>query len=83
MPWFRGRAPASPNGLVTIGFLWQLFGSLFGAPSWLVKVTPFAHVAAVPAQPLRAGAAIIMVAIGILAGAAALLAFKRRDLTGA
>lgn len=70
-------------GLVTIGFLWQLFGSLFGAPSWLVEVTPFAHVAAVPAQPLRAGAALIMVAIGLLAGAAALVAFKRRDLTGA
>ncbi|MBV8711017.1 MAG: hypothetical protein JOY56_04535 [Solirubrobacterales bacterium] len=70
-------------GLVTIGFLWQLFGSLFGAPSWLAKVTPFAHVAAVPAQPLRTGAAIIMLAIGILAGAGALAAIERRDLTGA
>ena len=70
-------------GLVTIAFLWQLFGSLFGAPSWLVKLTPFAHVAAVPAQPLRAGAAGIMVAIGMLAGGAALAAFARRDLTGA
>jgi len=61
----------------------QLFGSLFGAPGWLVDVTPFAHVAAVPAQPFRVTAAAIMLASGVVAAAAALLMFQRRDLTGA
>ena len=70
-------------GLVTVAFLWQLVGSLLGAPKWLVEITPFAHVAAVPAQPFRAGAAAVMVAIGVVAAAAALPAFRRRDLTGA
>ncbi len=44
-------------GLVTVAFLWQLVGSLLGAPRWLVELTPFAHVGLVPAQPFRAGAA--------------------------
>jgi ABC-2 type transport system permease protein len=69
-------------GLVTVAFLWQLVGSLIGAPKWLVEITPFAHVAAVPAQPFRAGAAAVMVAIGVVAAALAVEAFTRRDLTG-
>jgi ABC-2 type transport system permease protein len=69
-------------GLVTVAFLWQLFGSLFGAPAWLVHLTPFAHVGSVPAQPFRVVSAAIMLAIGILAAVAALLAFESRDLIG-
>ncbi len=70
-------------GLVTIAFLWQLVGSLLGAPSWLVDVTPFAHVALVPTQPFAAAAAAVMLAIGAVAALAALAAFRRRDLLGA
>jgi ABC-2 type transport system permease protein len=70
-------------GLVIVAFLWQLFGSLIGAPSWLVKLTPVAHIAAVPAQQVRVGAALIMIAIGLGTAAAALAAFGQRDLTGA
>jgi ABC-2 type transport system permease protein len=69
-------------GLVAVAFLWQLVGSLLGAPRWLVELTPFAHVAAVPAQPFRASAAVIMLAIGGLAALLALWAFARRDLAG-
>ena len=47
-------------GLVTVAFLWDLFGSLLSVPKWLVQATPFAHVGLVPAQPFRAGAAVIM-----------------------
>jgi len=70
-------------GLVAVAFLWYLFGSLAGAPKWLVDATPFAHVAAVPAQPFRTGAAAIMITIGLLAAAAATAWFRRRDLVGA
>ena len=69
-------------GLVTLAFLWQLVGSLLDVPKWLVEVTPFAHVGLVPTQAFRGGAAAIMVAIGLLAAAAALAAFRRRDLLG-
>jgi ABC-2 type transport system permease protein len=70
-------------GLVTVAFLWQLFGELLGAPDWLVKLTPFAHLGLVPAQPFRVVAALVMVAIGVSLCAAALVVFDRRDLIGA
>jgi ABC-2 type transport system permease protein len=70
-------------GLVAVAFLWQLFGSLLGAPRWLVDATPFAHLGFVPAQPFRGGAAAVMIAIGVLAGLVGIAFFRRRDLTGA
>jgi ABC-2 type transport system permease protein len=66
-------------GLVTVTFLWQLGGSLLGAPKWLVDLTPFAHVGLVPAQPFRA----VMIAIGAIAALAAVAVFQWRDLLGA
>jgi ABC-2 type transport system permease protein len=68
--------------LVTVAFLWDLVGSLLGAPRWLVELTPFEHVGLVPAQPFRGGAAAIMIGIGLLAAVAALAVFRRRDLIG-
>jgi ABC-2 type transport system permease protein len=70
-------------GLVAIAFLWQLVGALLGAPNWLVKLTPFAHVGLVPTQPFRAGAAGVMVTIGTATAVAAIGVFQRRDLIGA
>ena len=69
-------------GLVAVAFLWDLFGSLLGAPKWLVELTPFAHVGLVPAQPLRATAALIMLALAALVSRSAIWAFRRRDLAG-
>ena len=69
-------------GLVTVAFLWQLSGSLLGAPKWLVNLTPFAHVGLVPAQQFRATAAVVMLALAGLASLSALWAFRRRDLAG-
>jgi ABC-2 type transport system permease protein len=69
-------------GLVVATYLWQVFGSLLGAPVWLLDLSPFRHVGLVPAQPFEAGGAAIMVAIGALAAIAALRVFRRRDLTG-
>ena len=70
-------------GLVIVTFLWQLFGSLLGAPRWLVELTPFEHVGLVPAQAFRPVSALVMVALGVVAAAAATAAFERRDLMGA
>jgi ABC-2 type transport system permease protein len=69
-------------GLVTVAFLWQLTSSLLGAPGWLVDLTPFAHVGLVPAQPFKAGAALVMLALAALATIASLGIFARRDLVG-
>jgi ABC-2 type transport system permease protein len=69
-------------GLVATTFLWQLLGGLLGAPRWLLDVSPFQHVGLVPAQPLRAGPAGVMLALAALTALAALWAFSRRDLVG-
>jgi ABC-2 type transport system permease protein len=70
-------------GLVTLAFLWQLVGAVVSAPHWLLDATPFAHVALIPAQAFRAGAAATLVAIGVTTALAAVFAFRRRDLLGA
>jgi ABC-2 type transport system permease protein len=69
-------------GLVTVTFLWQLTGSVLGAPKWLVNLTPFAQVGLVPAQHFRAEAAVIMLGIAVSSALAATWIFQRRDLTG-
>ncbi len=67
-------------GLITLTFLWDLVGSLLGAPRWVVDLTPFEHVGLVPAQSFRGEAAAVMIGIGLVAALAALELFRRRDL---
>jgi ABC-2 type transport system permease protein len=69
-------------GAVMLAFVWELFGSLLGAPHWLLQATPFAHVGLVPAQPLRTTAALVMLAAAALAATVAVSLFARRDLKG-
>jgi polyether ionophore transport system permease protein len=69
--------------LVTLMFLWYLVGSLLRVPDWLIDATPFRHIGLVPAQNFQLEAALVMVAVGLAAGAIALGLFRRRDLTGA
>ena len=70
-------------GLVSVAFVWQLFGSLIGAPQWIVDLSPFQHVGLVPAQPFHVTAAIVMVALAAVGALASMWAFRRRDLTAA
>jgi ABC-2 type transport system permease protein len=70
-------------GLVILAFVWELFGSLLGAPRWLVDITPFEHVGLVPAAAFRPVSAVVMLAIGGLAAVAGVAAFRRRDILGA
>jgi len=75
------RASAAISyGLLVLSFLWQAVGALLGAPSWLAGLTPFGHVALVPAEPFRAVDAVIMIGIGVAAAAVGLAVFRRRDL---
>jgi len=69
-------------GLVSVAFVWQLFGAALGAPTWLLGVSPFHHVGLVPAQDFKALAAAIMLALAAAALALAFALFARRDLTG-
>src|SRR6185437_8245748 len=66
-------AAAISYGLLVLSFLWQAVG----APSWLAGLTPFGHVALVPAEPFRAVDAVVMIGIGVAAAAAGLAVFRR------
>jgi ABC-2 type transport system permease protein len=69
-------------GLVSVAFVWELFGALLGAPRWLLGVSPFHQVALVPAQSFKATAAAAMVAVAAAAVLLALRVFERRDVIG-
>jgi len=71
-----------PYALLTLAFLWQLFGELFGAPRWLTDLTPFAHLGLAPGQPFRLVPVLVLAAIGVAAASLALEGFQRRDLVG-
>jgi len=70
-------------GLILGAFLWNLVAALLGAPAWLVGLSPFAHVAPVPAEPFRAGAAVVMLAVAACSAAFATQIFSRRDISAA
>jgi ABC-2 type transport system permease protein len=69
-------------GLVAAAFVWETVGGLLEAPGWLLGISPFHHVALVPAESFAAPAAAVMLALGLAAVLAALAAFRRRDLIG-
>jgi ABC-2 type transport system permease protein len=70
-------------GLAALAFVWELFGSIVGAPSWVLDLSPFHHIGLVPQQAFRPGAAAVMLTIAVASAVAAVLLFERRDLTGA
>ncbi|GIJ75454.1 ABC transporter permease [Virgisporangium ochraceum] len=62
------------------GFLWYVLADTIGAPQWSQQLSPFAHLAPVPAtSPDWAGAG-GMLAVAVTAGAIGLWAYRRRDL---
>ncbi|CAN5506983.1 exporter of polyketide antibiotics [soil metagenome] len=67
-------------GAVVAAYLLQLVGGFADLPQWLLDVSPFAHVAPVPAQPAQTTAAWVMIAICVALCAIALVTFRRRDL---
>ena len=46
------------------------------------QVSPFAHLARVPAEQPNWGAAAVMTGIGVLLGLAGVVAYRHRDLRG-
>ena len=67
-------------GLVGASFLWSTVGALAGVPSWVLDLSPFRHVALVPAEDFDVTAAIVMLVVAGLASTAAVRLFQRRDL---
>ena len=79
-------APRSGIGLlyafVGVAFVWELFGALLSFPNWVLDLSPFHHVAPVPAKPMELLSAAAMVAIGAGAAVLGTWRFRARDLAG-
>jgi ABC-2 type transport system permease protein len=75
--------PAIAYGIVGVAFLWETIGGLVEAPGWALDISPFHHVGLVPAEAFQATGAVVLTAIGAVAGLAAAWVFDRRDLAGA
>jgi ABC-2 type transport system permease protein len=69
-----------PTALVVVAYLLTLLGPALQWPSWVLDLSPFTHLALVPAEPWAAPSACVMTALGLLLTALGLAAFRHRDL---
>ncbi len=77
--WPRATA-AVAFGAVALAYVVQIFGSMAAAPGWLLDLSPFAHVAPVPAASADPTSSVVMIGIGLAAALAGGAAFARRDI---
>ena len=64
------------------GYLLLVLAETFGWPGWVRGFSPFAHLAAVPAEPLDVPGLVGMLVVAALLTAAGLTGYERRDLRG-
>ncbi|NAZ77175.1 polyketide antibiotic transporter [Kineococcus sp. T13] len=71
-------------GLLPVGggFLLRVVAESAGAPAWVVDLSPFSHLAAVPLVPADRAAGAVLTALALALAAAGALAHRRRDLLG-
>ncbi len=74
------RTTALAYGFVVAAFVLDFAGPFLDPPDWVLQLSPFRHVAAVPAVDMNVGAALVMLAVGAVAAAIGMLVFRRRDL---
>ena len=79
-----GLAPrlttAVPLAVAVGGFVLYLLGPALEWPGWVLDLSPFTHLAMVPAQPWAWTAAVVMSSIGVALAVAGALGFRRRDI---
>jgi ABC-2 type transport system permease protein len=64
------------------GYLLLVLAESFRWPGWLRGLSPFAHLSAVPAEPMDVPGAVGMVVVGLVLGVLGLAGYARRDLRG-
>ena len=82
-----GLAPrltvAVPVTFAVLSYLLDIFGALLGWPDLVLALSPFHHLARLPATPMSMTAVLTLFALGVAAAAGGIVAFTRRDLRGA
>ena len=69
-----------PSAVVMAGFVLYLLGPALEWPAWALNLSPFTHVAMVPAQRWQSTSGLVMTAIGGVLAAVGMLCFRRRDV---
>jgi ABC-2 type transport system permease protein len=72
-----------PVAAAVVAYLMELLGSSLDWPTWVTNLSPFHHLAYVPAEPFASQPALVMASLGVLITLLGMAAFQRRDLTGA
>jgi ABC-2 type transport system permease protein len=62
------------------GYLLRVLADSFRWPAWVGGLSPFDHLAAVPAEPVDVAGAVGLLAVAVLLAVLGLLGFARRDL---
>lgn len=73
---------AVPVTVTVVGYVLTLVGPALRWPQWVLDLSPFTHLALVPAEPWAATSGTVMAGLGVLAAAAGLVAFRHRDIVG-
>ena len=73
---------AIPVTVTVAGYIVTLLGPALSWPAWVLNLSPFTHLAWVPAVPWAATAGIVMTCLGLVLAGFGLLAFHRRDIIG-
>lgn len=74
------QAVAVTYALVVVGFALDFVGGLLDLPTWVLQLSPFRHLAAVPVAEIDLAAALVMLTIGLAGAAVGAATFRRRDL---
>jgi ABC-2 type transport system permease protein len=74
------RAMVAAWGALGAFFVIGMFGVLFELPSWVIDLSPFQHVPAIPAQDFSAQPPIILTAVAAGLVGVGLIGFRRRDV---
>lgn len=78
--WLPSAVTAVGAVPVAGGFLLEVLADSLPAPRLLQQVSPFPHVASVPAEPPNTGAIVVFLVIGVALAAAGVTGYRRRDL---
>lgn len=66
--------------LVVFAFFMRYLGAILDLPQWVVNLSPFSHVASMPAEDFRATPILLLTAVAVVLVVAGLAGFNRRDI---
>ena len=74
------RASGAAWALVAISFVIGYLGGLLELPDWVLDLSPFTHVASVPAESMTTAPVVVLLGLTAVVLAAGWLGFSRRDI---